>query len=79
VVLMQIFAFHIKDKPDPEGHTYYFEGLEDPLEWDKIIMQWCAEQFGLQDQVMASRWFGTGGDYWFRDMEDAFAFRMRWC
>lgn len=75
---MQLFEFHIKDKPDPEGHICYFEGLVDSSRRGEI-MRWCTEQFGPKGQVMASRWFGVQGDYWFRDMNDAFAFKLRWC
>lgn len=42
---------------------------------------WCAEQFGKEGQTHGppDRWFSAYRVVYFRDSNDAFAFKMRWC
>lgn len=44
------------------------------------VLFWCDDNFGCPVQAMTgSRWYALSAIIYFRDDDDAFAFRMRWC
>lgn len=43
------------------------------------IRKWCEEQFDKPGKRLRWRFRSLHKEFYFRDMEDAFAFKMRWC
>ncbi|RYD64339.1 MAG: hypothetical protein EOP83_10025 [Verrucomicrobiaceae bacterium] len=55
--------------------------LPGPQEQINQIECWCAEQFGplfVYRGEIDGRWTYLNGRFWFRDLTDAIAFKMRW-
>lgn len=56
-------------------HVFY-QNRDDEIRPDALW--WCSDEFG--ECHRGERWtYSTEGDFAFRDENDAFAFRMRWC
>ncbi|RYF04441.1 MAG: hypothetical protein EOO77_29630 [Oxalobacteraceae bacterium] len=41
-----------------------------------LALVWCCEEFG---SATGERWAFQDGLFFFRDPDDAFAFKLRWC
>jgi hypothetical protein len=79
VVLMTIPLNLFKAKtPTHWGQDYCFSSKVDlPLEQIEEMQVWCRERFG--DPAHGGRYDWNHGTFFFRDENDAFEFRMRWC
>lgn len=76
------FSLETYDAPDGDGHRYVFRP---DRHTDEDIRGWCNEHFGSIEhlreylgELRGSRWAGRHS-FWFRDEQDAVAFRLRWC
>lgn len=67
---------YVHNPRDPDAQPHAFKPKTRVWATDfEPVQRWCAEQFG--DRGL--RWVDSAGHFWFRDAEDAFAFKMRWC
>lgn len=78
------------DQPDVDGHRYWFDinNVDAPAEDCLEVYNWVVERFGEREprydedgNPLRPRWMGDqgAGSFWFREDNDAFEFRMRWC
>lgn len=64
------------------GHRYEFDPRSSSLNPDiKNAEEWAIEHFGqITGLEHESRWWILNGKYfWFRHLDDAMMFKMRWC
>lgn len=78
-----MYELYVMSGCDKDGHRYRFAVLDTVTCGNhQQILEWCSEHFGPPGpKPLGSRWMmaGDGFFFYFRDEDDAFAFRMRWC
>jgi hypothetical protein len=77
-----LYEFTDLEEPDPGGHRYRFEPADDVREAEvdsDALHAWCTQEFGDRGGPSGSRWYAGRVIFWFRDEQDAFVFRLRWC
>jgi hypothetical protein len=60
-------------------HGFRFQNRFDRQREYFAARQWCYDQFGDRDRLTYERvWDEQAGDFWFKNQQDAFAFKIRW-
>lgn len=83
---MKIYEMTNRPHPDMDGHKFLFTPIDYAAAESQGVVQWAIERFGSADLVRGlgchcgSRYvYSDALNFWFRDDEDAFQFRLRWC
>ncbi len=74
-----MYTYQKASKPTSFGQDYSFTVREFKEATFIETYEWCVERFGNPNERMNGRWDSSGGYFFFRDVEDAFQFRLRWC